>query len=130
LPIEKSKASYLSLRDVGNSIWALISKPSSFHIYSLTGPESITGQEIASRISQVVEAKVDYKPIDYKFARRYLRSELGDQAIALVDYYIVMMSLLKAGKLDFTTDEVKKITKKDPLKIDALFKDYSQLFRP
>lgn len=82
------------------------------------------------KINQSVEAKVSFKPIDTPFARRYLRYELGEQAIALVDYYLVMLCLLKDGKLDFTTDDVKKIVGREPEKLDVMFKEYSQLFRP
>jgi hypothetical protein len=130
LPIAKAKCSYLSLADVSSSIWALIAKPKEFDIYTLTGPESIDGEKIADILGQQTKAKVSFSPIDPPFAKRYLRYELGDQAMALVDYYMAMFTLVKSKKLDVVTDDVSKITGKSPHKIDALFSNYAQLFKP
>jgi uncharacterized protein YbjT (DUF2867 family) len=49
---------------------ALITQPKGFHVYSITGPESLTGPELVSRLQQAVGVDYRFNTIDTKFTER------------------------------------------------------------
>jgi hypothetical protein len=130
LPTGSGKCAFVSLRDLAQGVCNLIMNPKSFHTYTFTGPESLDGKQLVEHLNRNVEAKVEYKNVEPQFAERYLRSEFSENSIALVYMYLGYFELIKNNKLSFTTDDLKKVGNKEPRKVDALFKDFAQLFRP
>jgi hypothetical protein len=59
-----------------------------------------------------------------------LRDEFGDQGVELVYYYMEMMGMLEQGQLEKVTQDAEKISGHSPRKVDIMFKEFADLFRP
>jgi uncharacterized protein YbjT (DUF2867 family) len=131
LPIGNGKCPYVSLDDVACAAGKLIcNPPSSFHTYTLTGPEILDGQRLVEHLNRTVEANVEYQNISPQLAERYLRHELGEESIKWVYFTMGMLELIKNNKLDHPTDDVKKILGHEPRRVDTMLKEFAQLFKP
>jgi hypothetical protein len=130
LPTGSGKCAFVSLHDVTRGVVNLIMNPKGFHTYTFTGPEALDGKQLVDHLNRNIEAQVSYENVEPQFTERYLRTEFPDNSIAIVHLYLGLFELIKSNKLSHTTDDMKKISNKEPRKVDELFKDFAQLFRP
>jgi hypothetical protein len=130
LPTGSGKCAFVSLHDVTLGVCNLIMNPKSFHIYTFTGPEALDGKQLVEHLNRNVEAQVEFKNVEPQFTERYLLSEFSETSTALVHLYLGHFELIKNNKLSFTTEDLKKVGNKEPRKVDALLKDFAQLFKP
>jgi hypothetical protein len=139
LPIGDGKCPFVSMKDIGVAVMHLIQNPKksdkSGNVYTLTGPEALSGQKLVERLNKEAQIKsgegqLSFKDVKPLYAERYLRIEFPQKASALVHFYLGNFELIKQSKLEKTTDDFKKITGEQPRQVDELIKDFAQLFQP
>jgi uncharacterized protein YbjT (DUF2867 family) len=118
--------------------------------YTLTGPETVTGNKIVDELNRAVNGSVSYNDVDRKQMEQVLRSvrdrenqrqqargEDEDQhrfegqptevqIQTILDYFDVV----RAGHVDRTTEDLRKITGREGHRVESFFRDHADEFRP
>jgi len=120
LPTGEGKASYIDIRDIARVSADILENPKKHNekIYSLTGGEALSHNEMASIFSEVLAKKIsNINPTEEEF-KNALR---GYNVPAFIyDYMAVLYSVIKAGYMSTVTNDVRNLTGKNPI----LFKSY------
>jgi len=118
--------------------------------YTLTGPEAVTGNKIVDELNRAVGGGVSYNDVDRNQMEQVLRAlrdreqqrkasgEDDDQRHrfegqptevqiqTILDYF----DAVRAGYVDRTTDDLRKITGRDGQRVESFFRDNAAEFRP
>lgn len=109
----RAKMSHVDVRDIAAvAVKALTAPGHEGKIYTLTGPEALTYDEMADELSQVLGREIrhiDLPPEDLKGAMLAggVSEEIADLLLDLERYY-------REGRPSRVTDDVKQVTGRDP----------------
>jgi len=149
----KNKWAPIDIHDVGRVIHHLLSTHEKLgqsdkkKTIVITGPELLKAEEIVERFDKGADFKVKFetvsreelkkyletlkhkgllppKPDDHEYYPRYYLIDDG-----LIELILELFDTVREGKAEQHTDEVKKITGKDPVYIEKWFKDNATYFR-
>jgi len=127
LPIKNGKYAPVSVADVGEAIAAvLIESGHENKEYELTGPETLSGNDIAKIFSEFLGKPVKYVDADPQDVKKELM-KLGTQewqANAILELY----QLVAEGKLNQVTTDLRQLIKRDPTTFKQFVKQNLQLF--
>jgi uncharacterized protein YbjT (DUF2867 family) len=114
LPQGGGKTSFVDVRDVGACAAAVLLDPSPHagRAYDVTGPEALSGADVATCIGEARGMPVTYMDVPATFARGAALST-GMPAWN-VDMLLSLFAYIKAGKAAAVTDAVKALTGKEP----------------
>lgn len=95
--------------------------------YTITGPEALTGAQVAAAFSRVLERPITSSPLPREtYKQVLLNAGLPDwQAQAVVDLDEVVVS----GVASFPTDTVRTIGRKEPIPLERFIRDHVAAFR-
>ncbi|SDM20563.1 Uncharacterized conserved protein YbjT, contains NAD(P)-binding and DUF2867 domains [Catalinimonas alkaloidigena] len=128
-PAGDGAAAFVSREDVSRVAAAvLLDPPLSSATYDVTGPEPVTLQEAAGRLSVLVGRELRYEDESLEQAqawRRNLASELWE-----VDVWTGSYEALAAGELAHVTDTVLNWTKQPPAHLESYFNAHPHLLDP
>ena len=129
LPVGGAAVSYVDVRDVaGVAAHVLTSDGHEDATYTITGPEALTMDQVAQRMSAVVgrEVRAVEAPADQARAGMLgagMSPWLTDGLLELYDVY-------RAGHAAAVTDEVQKATGQPARSLDTFLADHLAAFRP
>lgn len=104
--------------DIGAvAVRALTSSGHEGQAYALTGPESLSAAQYAAKLSSVLGKPVKFVDVPPEAARDGLLQ--GGMPPVYVDALMDLLTAMKAGKLDFVTDSVEKVTGRKPGAFEA-----------
>ncbi len=122
LPQGAGKTSFIDVRDVGACAAAVLLAPRE-HVgraYDLTGPEALSGGEVATIIGEARGVPVTYMDVPALVARG--AAVKSGQPAWNVEMLLSLFAYIKAGKAADVTDAVRSLTGRDP----RTFKDYAR----
>ena len=127
-PAKDSRTSMIDVRDIAAVAEnALTEGGHTGKTYELTGPEALSNQQAAEKLSAAVGKKISYVDVP---APEYKKSAMGagipefyaDALINLNQFYI-------SGAAAMVTADVERVTRRKPRTFDQFAKDYAGVFR-
>ena len=109
LPLGNSKVSFIDARDIAEVADAVLTSDKYFNqtLY-ITGPEALTMEEIAERISEATGRKIEYVDVPEEEARKGMLSLQMPEW--MVDAMMELHGVCKAGQAADVADTTQKIT--------------------
>lgn len=112
--------------NIGKELTKLLSEKGISKIYNLTGPESLTHEEIAKKLSKATDRTIKFIDITPDMLHETLL-QVGFpkwQAEGLVEDY----AHYKAGEASDVKSGIMEATGKEPIRFDQFAKDYARYF--
>lgn len=127
LPMDKAKCGYVDERDSTRLIANVLTQNGhKKKIYDITGPESLSGSDLAELFSNALGKKVSYENIKPKeFKKKLIEAKVPER---LAEEYTEYYKLLADGLCDEVTDWVYKVTDKQPRTFDEFLDDNISFF--
>jgi uncharacterized protein YbjT (DUF2867 family) len=126
-PAADGKVSHIDLRDIAAvAAKALTENGHQGKTYVITGPEALSYDEVASKLSTALGRPVKYvnvSPEDFK------KSLLGwgiPESVA--DGLNELYAAIRAGYCAFVTNTVEEVTKRKPISLDHFVRDFAAAF--
>ena len=129
MPYKDGKLSLVDIRDIAEAAaLTLTTDGHNSKSYVLTGPASISMNEVAAELSKALDKEVTYMNVPLEAAREsMLAMGLNDWfAGAFLEY----MENFSNGGGDFTSDEFEKLTGHPPKSFDTFARDFAPYFNP
>ncbi len=123
-PQGSGKTSFIDVRDVGACAAAVLvdPQPHAGRAYDVTGPEALSGGEVAAIIGEARGVPVTYVDVPAMIARgAALKSGTPSWNVEML---LSLFAYIKAGKAEAVTDAVQALTGKPP----RTFKDFAREF--
>jgi uncharacterized protein YbjT (DUF2867 family) len=128
LAMGTAEVSVVDARDVAAvAVCALTQDGHDRKIYDLTGPEALSFDEIADRLSRATGKKISYVHVPPEYARKLL---LGIGLPRwLVDDMLILSASYREGYGAGVSSAVNEVTKQAPRTFSQFARDYAQAFR-
>lgn len=124
-----SKISAIDVRDIAAVAIKVLTAPSAHEgkAYSLSGPEALSNEQMAGKLSAAIGKPVKYVPLsDADYKSGMLGAGIPpDYADALLD----LLAFYKRDGASRVTGDAKKITGRDPIPFDQYARDNADAFR-
>ena len=124
LPAGSGKNAFVSTVDVGDAVACLLMQPRPAQISVLTGAQAYTHYDVADKLSKVRGEKITYLDPDEVTYRKVLTEANVPEVVA--DYIIPLYQVIKEGKVEKPTDDLKQIIRREPESLDTVLeRDFS-----
>ncbi|HJY86605.1 MAG TPA: SDR family oxidoreductase [Candidatus Acidoferrales bacterium] len=129
LPARDARISHIDVRDIARvAVRALTETGHDGQAHDLSGPEALTYQQVAEKLSTVVGQRVSYVDVsDQAFKEGMVSAgapaEAADALIELFHYYI-------SGAAGRISPNVRRLAGTEPLSFDQYARDHATAFRP
>jgi uncharacterized protein YbjT (DUF2867 family) len=98
-----------------------------FLVYTLTGPESFTGDDMAQLATEVLGHKIQFKSISMNEAEQLLKANSAiDEAEAI--YLLEFYSLAKDNTFNVVSHDFQTVTGRKPTTLREFFQKYQTEF--
>ncbi|MHA6246721.1 SDR family oxidoreductase [Pontibacter sp. CAU 1760] len=125
-PTGNGRVSHIDVRDIAAvAVAILTSTGHEGKAYELTGPEALSGKEVASILSEVTGKPVDFVDIPEDDARSAM---LQHMPLWMVDAMLELQRAYKENMLEKTTDAVQQLTGRTPHTFRQFATDYKKCF--
>lgn len=127
LPLKNAKCGYVDVRDTVRLInKVLTSNGSKNKIYTITGPESLSCLEITELFSEAMGKKINYVEIKPKeFKKKMMDSGVKER---VAEAYSELYKLVRDGLYDQVTDDIYKLTDRQPHTFEEFLDDNIKFF--
>jgi uncharacterized protein YbjT (DUF2867 family) len=128
LPQGDGKVSYVDVRDVGAvAVAALTDERHRGKAYTVTGPEALSGSEIAGIFSELTGRTINYVDVPEDAAAKGMR-EAG-MPDALIDALLELYAINEAGYTATVSDAVEKATGRKATSFKQFANDFAAAFK-
>jgi uncharacterized protein YbjT (DUF2867 family) len=125
--LQQGRVAMIDVRDVAAVAGTILTTPGhAGKAYALTGPEALSYQEVAERISTSLGRKVIYKDIPLEAMREQLRA--SGMPEWHVEVQVDFSTALRAGQAATVTDVVAAVTGRQPRTFEQFFREHVALF--
>lgn len=125
--LQQGRVAMIDVRDVAAVAGTILTTPGhAGKAYALTGPEALSYQEVAERISTSLGRKVIYKDIPLEAMRERLRA--SGMPEWHVEVQVDFSTALRAGQAATVTDVVAAVTGRQPRTFEQFFREHVALF--
>ncbi|KNC98051.1 uncharacterized protein SPPG_06465 [Spizellomyces punctatus DAOM BR117] len=135
LPISNGSFAPVHAKDVARAAVALLSNPSRHlnRTYTLTGPDLLTGVEIAGRASMAIDRPVRFRNGSIAQARAQMRRireehETGRLQEWFIQSVVQVYQAIAAGHYQMVTSDVLALTGRPATPIDIFFQENKSVF--
>lgn len=128
MPTGEGKAPFIHTRDIGEVAAEIIENPGDFKnqkVY-LTGPEALDHFQVADIFSEVLGREIKYKNPDDETYRKVMK-ERG-YSDKYIDAMIAVFGKIKKGKVEKTSDMVRKILGRKPITLKEYVEENKEVF--
>ncbi len=127
-PMKEAKMSMVDTRDIAHVAATVLTQTGhEGKTYDITGPEAVSFNEAAAKLSEVLGKQVKYVPISIDDLKK------GMKSMGIEDWFVEDMAKLyeffNSGKAAFVTPTVLQVTKKPGHSFSQFVKDYTQNFK-
>ncbi|KAL7752041.1 hypothetical protein RI367_002570 [Sorochytrium milnesiophthora] len=136
LAIGNGKFAPVNIKDCGYATASLLAnhkdvltKEFNKQTLTFTGPHLVTGQQIADKANRALQTSLTFEDLSIEEMRALLEKEDELSSFEIEDI-LILMELIKKGKLDFTTDVLQTLLKKEPMTVEKFFQDNQNAFKP
>jgi uncharacterized protein YbjT (DUF2867 family) len=127
LPQGEGKVSLVDVRDIAAvALVALTESGQEGKKYTLTGPEALSNQDIATKLSKVLGTSVSYIDVSEEQARKTMLS--SGMPSWMVPALLELSRISKDGYLADVSPVVKQVLKRTPTSFDQFLADHAQEF--
>jgi len=129
IPLDGARVSYIDVRDVAAVATeiAIQGKEHYGAVYELTGPESLSMDEVAQILTDEIGSHISYIPIPDDTARHVIESTGTPQWMA--EGMIELFGMQKMGRYSKVNDFVENILGRKAISFDRFAHDYSTVFK-
>ncbi len=128
MPTGEGKAPFIHTRDIGEVAAEIIENPEGFQnqkVY-LTGPEALDHFQVADIFSEVLGREITYKNPDDETYRKVMKDR--GYSDKYIDAMIAVFGKIKKGKVEKTSDMVRKILGRKPTSLKEYVEEKKELF--
>lgn len=123
-----TKISHVDVRDIAAvAVKALTEPGHESKVYTLTGPEALTNDEIAAKISAASGREVKYVNVRDEDVKAAFVGMGAPEAYA--DAYVDLLRQYRTGAMSQVTNDVKRVTGRDPIPFEQYARDHAGAFR-
>lgn len=123
-----AKISHVDVRDIAAvAAKALTESGHEGKVYELTGPDGLTYDDIAARIATASGREVKHVKVGDADMKAAMIGQGAPEAYA--DAFIDLQRYYRTGDASRVTDDVKRVTGRDPIAFDQYAKDHAAAFR-
>ena len=127
LPLKDSKCGYVDARDTARLIRkVLTSNGHKDNIYTVTGSESLSSAEVSEIFSEAMGKKISYVEIKPKEFKKDMIDKGVKEPIA--EAFTELYKLIRDGLYDQVTDDIYKVTDRQPHTFDEFLDDNIKFF--
>lgn len=127
LPLRNAKCGYVDVRDTARVIKkVLTSNTAKNKTYTLTGPESLSCLEVAELFAEVMGKKINYVDIKLKEFKKDMMDAGVKEPVA--EAYSELYKLVREGLYDQVTDNIYKLTERQPHTFEEFLDDNVKFF--
>jgi uncharacterized protein YbjT (DUF2867 family) len=129
LPLADARVSLIDTRDIASTAFKILTTDiGKNQAYELTGPESLTNEDVADSLTKVLGKRISYAAIDDDAATNSM-SQAG------ISYWLIniLMELYhsqRKGNADLVSDSVQDLTGKAPIPFQQFAWDHISAFTP
>jgi uncharacterized protein YbjT (DUF2867 family) len=127
-PFRTTKWTWVDARDVGAVAAAALRDPAhTGRTYTITGSESLSYQQIAERLSRILDKPVRYTDITANEARGWLQAK--GLSPVMIEAKLELWDACASNLLNVApTPVVKEVTGREPRSVDDFLRDYRKQF--
>lgn len=123
LPVGDARTSFIDARDIAAVAAALLQRADfDNQAFDLTGGASLTHAEVAAILSRELDRPIRFEDITSESMRPGLLA--AGLPADYVEFLLLILSYLKAGYAERTTDAVERITGRAPRTFEAYARDF------
>lgn len=127
LPVGDGKVSFIDTRDIAAvAVEVLTTKDHEGKVYELTGPETLSHQEMAAILGEATGKEIAFVDVPEDAARNAMLSHRTPGPIA--DALLELYAAHRAGKSAKLTDTVEQVTGREPHTFRQFARDYRECF--
>lgn len=128
IPAENSKVSFVDVRDVADvAVNSLINNDLKNSTLKLTGNQAINFHVVSFLFSEALNKKIDYKNVSEDVFEKLLQNAHWPKGTIVGT--LQLCSHIKDGKIDFVTNDVKKVLNREPIKFQQFINDYLDIWK-
>lgn len=125
--IGDAKISHIDVRDIAAvAVSVLTGDGHEGQAYSLSGPEGLTYADVAAKLSDASGRTIEYVNLGDDDVRAALVGSGAPESYA--DAYVDLLRYYRTGVAARVTDDVRRITGRDPIPFEQYARDHAQLF--
>jgi uncharacterized protein YbjT (DUF2867 family) len=129
LPLADARVSLIDTRDVALVAYKMLTTDvGKNQVFDLTGPESLSNENIADVFTKVLGRRITYAPISDDVANNNM-SQAGI-SFWLISVVMELYQCQRKGNADLVSESVKEITGKAPVNFHEFVKDHMSAFTP
>jgi uncharacterized protein YbjT (DUF2867 family) len=122
LPVGSGKASFIDASDIAAAAVRLLTTHDlDNRDFDLTGPRALDHDEVARILSQATGRKIAYQEVAPDVLRQGLLA--GGVPADYTEFLLVILDYLRQGYAERTTDEVKRLTGREPIAFEQYARD-------
>lgn len=126
-PGGNASVSHVDVRDIAAvAVKTLTEEGHTGKIYTITGTEALTFDQVAEKLSAVIGKPVKYVNVSPEEFKQSLMN--WGQPDWLADTLNELYQMYRNGWGDEVTDEISRVAKKQPITLDQFFQDHIQVF--
>jgi len=128
LPLEDAAVSWVDTRDIARAaLAALTGEGHAGAVYTLTGPEALTGSQVAAALEAAAGRRVRYFAVSADAARGAMKG--AGMPDWLVDALGELFAVNRAGYTATVTPDIERMTGLPPAPFEKFARDYAAAFR-
>ena len=92
----------------------------------MTGPQALSGDEIAASLSKVLEKKITYENISPEEQAARLDSISTPEWVKTI--FLELYEFIREGRLNYTSDDIERILGRKPRSLETFLADHKSVF--
>jgi uncharacterized protein YbjT (DUF2867 family) len=127
-PVGDARASFIDARDIAVvAARALTEEGHEGQTYTLTGPEALSYQDVAAKLSEATDRSISYVPISpEQFRAGALGAGLPEWLVSALER---LNEIFASGAAALLTDAVRRVGRKEPTTFEQFARDYAEAFK-
>ncbi len=127
-PVGDARASFIDARDIAAvAARALTEEGHDEKTYTLTGPEALSYQDIAAKLSEASGRSIAYVPVTpEQFRAGALGAGLPEWLVSALER---LNEIFASGAAAAVTDDVRRVARKEPTTFEQFARDHAEAFK-
>jgi uncharacterized protein YbjT (DUF2867 family) len=127
-PVGDARASFIDARDIAAvAARTLTEEGHGDQTYALTGPEALSYQDVAAKLSEATGRTISYVPVSpEQFRAGALGAGLPEWLVSALER---LNELFASGAAAAVTDDVRRVGRKEPTTFDEFARDNAEAFK-
>ena len=127
LPMRASRQSLVDVRDIAAVAATALTEPGhDGQVYEITGPELLSYADVAATLSRVLGKPIRYVDVPPEAARDAMLK--AGMPVWNVDAFTAMSEAFAAGRFEYTTDVVERVTGQPPIRFEQFVREHAVAF--